>query len=385
LLIHLTCFLRLFLSEGVATENSYLTCIEEATTGDKISLLIQAVDAFNNTIPYSYDEFVVLGTGPGVVVPSVTDNGDGSYSVEFCNTLAGYYVLEAFLDGTTPITSSPCQVALLPDEFDPSNSIAITPRNGRACGYATQFFIQARDSHGNRLLEGGETFDITFEGPDNATSSFTIDDHCNGTYFIYWSTDRSGTYSLSISSNGIPLLGSPYEVTVAPGLAHKFLWLRSFTHSPPLFFVSGDFDATNTLATFGGFESVTFDDFYMVPMDACGNVITDSSINCTMTITSTNGVIHIVTPVVQNSEGNYQLLTVPPFPGSYNLGLTCNNQTTKITDPNPVKVIISLPNGMYPTNLSIILSLFGCCVCVCVLTLGVQAAWTAQQCLALES
>lgn len=73
--------------------------------------------------------------------------------------------------------------------------------------------VQARDSNGNPLTEGGATVVVTVSGK-NSTEDITASDVGDGTYTATYTPAEAGDDLVAITLNGIPLGGSPFPSKV---------------------------------------------------------------------------------------------------------------------------------------------------------------------------
>lgn len=82
----------------------------------------------------------------------------------------------------------------------------------------SRFTVVLRDSYGTRLRRGGDKVRASSRGPGPLRPS--VADEGDGSYTVSYLATVSGTYSLSLSCNAQPVLGSPFEISVEPSAAH---------------------------------------------------------------------------------------------------------------------------------------------------------------------
>ena len=82
----------------------------------------------------------------------------------------------------------------------------------------SRFTVVLRDAHGVRLRRGGDKVRAASRGPGPLRPS--VFDEGDGSYTVSYLATVSGTYSLSLSCNAVPLPNSPLEISVEPSIAH---------------------------------------------------------------------------------------------------------------------------------------------------------------------
>ena len=94
-------------------------------------------------------------------------------------------------------------------------SMCIVSGDGLETAMARQkatFTITARDVAGNRQRSGGDTFKVAVRGASVASAK--VVDQADGEYSVTYKPSTSGTYSISVTLNGVSLPGSPYKLEV---------------------------------------------------------------------------------------------------------------------------------------------------------------------------
>lgn len=79
-------------------------------------------------------------------------------------------------------------------------------------GQRSEFTIEARDAEGTKQTAGGEKFMVSVRGSSQVRAK--VIDKEDGTYTVEYKPSTSGTYSISVTLNGVPLPDSPLKVEV---------------------------------------------------------------------------------------------------------------------------------------------------------------------------
>lgn len=98
---------------------------------------------------------------------------------------------------------------------DPSKCVAYGP--GLTSGKTHQpapFTIEARNCYGDRINQGGETFEITIKGPKNKVLSPSVGDNNDGTYAVEYVPEDAGTYWIGINLRKRPIQGHPWQPVI---------------------------------------------------------------------------------------------------------------------------------------------------------------------------
>jgi len=198
---------------------------------------IHSVDRLGQPRREGGDLFDVYIEDPSfnIIDPKITDNGDGTYSVEYHPTTAGKYHIDVvqrnkgkplFYDH---ISNSPIDVIIEPG-IDPSKCIAFGPglEDGVVDTRPTSFTIQSKDSNGNNLTEGGDPFEVLINGPDGDMKPEVVDNN-NGTYTVNYQPDTSGEHKVNVLLDKVPIGGSPFTVNVKAGADYSSSFVEKFT------------------------------------------------------------------------------------------------------------------------------------------------------------
>ena len=94
------------------------------------------------------------------------------------------------------------------------------------------FTIEARDAEGQKQPAGGEPFRVAVRGASQVRAKVT--DMEDGTYQVEYKPSTSGTYSISVTLNGVSLQESPFKLEVltpAPAVQRCVLRGAALTHA----------------------------------------------------------------------------------------------------------------------------------------------------------
>jgi len=150
------------------------------------------------------EKFDIDIKGPQGGIPhKITDNGDGTYRVEYAPKGPGNHKIEVKYRGDQ-VANSPYNIRV--DEgADAGNSFVD--------GYS--FVIRTCSKAGKRLANGGEKdhIDVKIQGSKGDVSGIEISDKNDGTYLVNYKLPSNGTYRINILINGSHIKGSPINQT----------------------------------------------------------------------------------------------------------------------------------------------------------------------------
>jgi filamin len=258
-------------------------------TGRHNPITVHAVDADGNNVNHGGDPFVVGIAGPSAVVPTIVDNGDGTYLIDYVVSEPGEYQIDISLHGS-PIKDSPFTPLIKPD-VDPSKCFAEGPGLSAAVDNETATFtIFARDGDDLPKTEGGDPFKLEFNGP--APVSFDLMDNNDGTYTVTYDPNVAGDYDINISLEGSPIKNAPYHIRVTEGIDLRNTNFKVFS------FTIQTKDKNGHDRTFGG-------DKFEVDVKGPQPVIVSTS---------------------DNGDGTYTASYLPPHKGAYNVHVKFNDR-----------------------------------------------------------
>eukprot|EP00736_Rhodelphis_marinus_P001593 Rmarinus@m.16044 len=207
-----------------------LPCLEETVpAGNTVQFVVKAVDVYGNPLGYSSDTLCTFATTvevDGVVLESLytaIDNTDGSYTVQFRQTISGVYTVEVMLGSSAysdnPISNSGFLVEVGPaSETDPQRCTITGDILDGVAGALNNFSIQARDVFGNARGGSEDVFLVSFTGlsTDSAWTQLAAPVG-DGAYLVAWNTTISQEYFLTVSLDGEPVSTMPeWDVVVVP-------------------------------------------------------------------------------------------------------------------------------------------------------------------------
>jgi len=145
------------------------------------------------------DPYEVKITGPKGDVPAqITDNGDGTYRVDYAPEHAGPTRIDIGLKGK-PVANSPYTVNVKEGADHTTSFIE-----------SATFVIQARTKRNQNMTRGGEKFEVAIDNNANPK----LNDLGNGQYNVSYTVPRSGNTNFSVKVNTKDIQGSPWQ-TVA--------------------------------------------------------------------------------------------------------------------------------------------------------------------------
>lgn len=103
-------------------------------------------------------------------------------------------------------------IVVSPGPVSATASTATVPGRGDR-NRLTIISVQSRDQSGNRLITGGHTVQVTVSGT-NPVGTFTANDHGDGTYTASYTPLKKGHDTITITLNGAPISGSPFQSNV---------------------------------------------------------------------------------------------------------------------------------------------------------------------------
>jgi filamin len=161
---------------------------------------IQAKDRHGNNMKRGGDPFEVKIQGPkGTVDAKLTDNNDGTYTVDYSPSNAGKHRIDVNLKNQ-PIKDAPFTV-LVREGADEAHSFIE--------GYT--FTIRARSKKGENRKDGGDDFKVDIQGPSGPVPNVSLKDVGDGTYFCSYKLPGAGDYTVNVKLNGKHIKGSPWR------------------------------------------------------------------------------------------------------------------------------------------------------------------------------
>jgi len=264
--------------------------LSKAVAGVPNGFDVQTRDAFDNPCadggaPIAAE--IVAADGGATHPCKVTDNGDGTYRVDYDGIgKVGDYQVHVTLGGE-PIKDCPAALTVSPntDDISAANSYADGDGLKRVvAGETGAFTVQIVDSFGNEVRTGGAKVAAYAEGPRAYKCDVT--DNGDGTYAGAYVPTKTGDYKLHVAVNGGALGKSPFAVAVVPAAAHG-----------PSSFAKGRGLTRATVAT-PGKEG----EFVVTARDRFKNVCVDGGAALTVAL---SGPESITGEVKDNGDGTY--------------------------------------------------------------------------------
>lgn len=99
-----------------------------------------------------------------------------------------------------------------------ANSVISGAKVPRQCrsGESVHFLVQTRDSYNNNQLNGGASVTVQLKGAAQYTGN--VRDCGDGSYVIDCNPTKAGDYEVFVDVNGQSIAGSPFVMTVLPGM-----------------------------------------------------------------------------------------------------------------------------------------------------------------------
>jgi hypothetical protein len=192
---------------GPPTPSQSSASVPNGTAGASTTITIRLRDEFGTEIEDEAAAIRVRVDGANPADPTVTEEGNGSYSAVYTPTRTGTDQVTVELNGVA-VGGSPLSSAVEPGPAAASTSTAEVTRIGNFF-YQITTVVTTRDAHGNLRGRGGELVQIQIEG-----GAVIRDAHDNedGTYTDQFITILP-SLTLIITLNGVPIAGNPYTPT----------------------------------------------------------------------------------------------------------------------------------------------------------------------------
>eukprot|EP01133_Synstelium_polycarpum_P015677 gene15677-18631_t len=256
---------------------------------------IVSCDYFGDPRTEGGDQYTVAITDSDT--PTITDNNDGTYTVEYKPLDQGQATITVSLNGTK-IKGMPVTITVKPST-DPKRSFA----EGPAAIHNTlaTLTIHSVDYSSNPRSTGGDSYEVTITGPGQEGIPVTVKDNNDGTYRVTYTPVKYGEYVISIKLNGESIKDMPLTITIAAVTDPT----QSFAIGQGLVKLTKDSMASFTI------HSV---DNQGVPLEDGGDVY---SVN----ITGPNGA-SLVPQIQDNQDGTYKVQFTPDAIGDYLVNVT---------------------------------------------------------------
>ena len=141
------------------------------------------------------------------------------HKVQYSIGLAGVYRLHVGLrQQSVPLPGSPFRLEVAPGRaYAPSTRLPKEqlPLQAVAGDKWREIVVFTADKIGNRCVTGGAKVSINVDCVNVQTNCI---DNANGSYRLQWRSQRSGTFSVSITIDDVPVAGSPTTVSIIPAI-----------------------------------------------------------------------------------------------------------------------------------------------------------------------
>ncbi|CEG45777.1 Actin-binding cytoskeleton protein, filamin [Plasmopara halstedii] len=138
--------------------------------------------------------------------------------------VSGDYFLTIILNNVS-LAANPFEVTVLPAQLNPAQCVLSGPglQIGRVAGQTVIVELEARDMYANRIFTGNlNNLNLQASRLDSTVPIVAMGqvvDNADGTYRIMYTPRVVGSYSVSVTWNGVHLHNSPYAITVVPNIA----------------------------------------------------------------------------------------------------------------------------------------------------------------------
>lgn len=283
---------------GAASAANSDANVPNGTSGTATTITISLRDAYGNMTPGAAGSLAVSigGANAGATPSSITDNGDGTYSLSYTPAVTGTDSISIRLGGVE-ISGSPYSSVVGPAALSAANSTAVVP-NGTA-GSATSLTISVRDTLGNLVAGRAADLSVAVGGANAGAVVSSITDNGDGTYTLFYTPATAGTDAVVITLGGTAIGGSPYSSAVSPGAADA----------------GASFSAVQD-GIAGDVTTVT-----ITVRDAYGNPVSGEASNLVVTIGGANA-LALVSAIVDNGDGTYSVSYTATVAGTDSVAVT---------------------------------------------------------------
>ena len=180
--------------------------------GSWTTITVQARDADGNKRGWGGDTVSIKVTGANAATPTVTDNGNGTYTARYYPFYTGNDSVAITLNGVA-LGGSPYTSVVGAGPTSAVQSVATVPPGQTSL--PTTIVVQARDGIGNNRTTGGDTVVVQVTGANTVTPAVT--DNGNGTYTAVYTPTNGGVDTVAITLAGTAIKNSPYTSLVCTG------------------------------------------------------------------------------------------------------------------------------------------------------------------------
>ena len=193
--------------------------IVEVTAGSVATFTISSRDSYGNELNTGgYSFFTLINSAHRPFRGSVSNNNDGSYSVNYLVTIAGM-IQASVLKGTVHISGSPYVIRVQPASLSPQASVVSLGPMSRAAvaGTDATILILAKDEYLNAIPDGWDLFSINVDGPIKMSFQTSVQNYvAANVYHFNITATRSGNYCVSVSQRSVVLMAGPLCFSILP-------------------------------------------------------------------------------------------------------------------------------------------------------------------------
>jgi adhesin/invasin len=257
-------------------------------SGSGATVTLQARDANgNNLTTGGLAVAFALGSasgGQGVIISSVTDNNNGTYTATFAATSVGANTITAKVGGIA-LTSTAPAIIVTPGLLSLAKSPVTLSAAGVASGSGVTVTLTAEDAVGNKITTGGLAVTFALGSPSGGQGTFgAVTDNHNGTYTATFTGTIAGANIVTATIGGQAVTSiAPITVTRGPASLAKSLISLAFS----------------SIAS-GGTDTVT-----LQAVDAAGNKFTKGGLTVVFALVSSAGGQGTFSTVTDNQNGTY--------------------------------------------------------------------------------
>jgi hypothetical protein len=192
-----------------ASQSTIAASPSTLAVGEAASVSVTVRDASGRALPGVPVTLLASGSGNSISQPGTTD-ANGLAVGSFAGSTSGARTISASAGGVT--LNQTVTVTVSGTGPSASQTTAKVPK-GRRFSFTT-IVIESRDALGNRLTQGGYAsgFQVTVTGANSANP--TVFDNRDGTYTASYFPLTKGNDKISITFNGAPIRGSPFNSKV---------------------------------------------------------------------------------------------------------------------------------------------------------------------------
>eukprot|EP01121_Diplochlamys_sp_Union-15-3_P014144 TRINITY_DN4477_c0_g2_i1.p1 TRINITY_DN4477_c0_g2~~TRINITY_DN4477_c0_g2_i1.p1 ORF type:complete len:719 (+),score=220.11 TRINITY_DN4477_c0_g2_i1:100-2256(+) len=169
--------------------------------------------------------------GAGSVTPSISYDGNGTFTITYTASGVGQYSVQLYLHGKA-VLAKPivCQVTPAETSASGTATASVSEKAAQAkslkctlqgaglkiakIGQNASFKITVKGEDGKPKIIDPKEIVVSFDGPSKITPQ--VIDHYDGTYTINYTASVAGSYLVSISIFGRSILGKPVPISVTP-------------------------------------------------------------------------------------------------------------------------------------------------------------------------